>query len=292
MRLVIREALVSPGRLDRLVRRFQRGHVPLLLELVEDGVAAGLFRDDLPQGLLLVVVAALGGPAQVVLGALQGHLPGPLLPRPEGSRRRPRRRFAPRDRRQGGQRRGLMVGPQSLLRNPLVDPMRPAYPWANSELGMRPLLLALVLMSGACATGYHPRGPGGGYSELRVNERSWQVRFTGNRYTSPERAATMALRRAAELTAWSGYYGFWIADDQSYSQTTTRHSPDQCHTTGTADTYGNISADTTCKPGSTRVTSRPRANMLISMVSLEEAQKAPPGFIVYNARLILAQSPQ
>jgi TetR/AcrR family transcriptional regulator len=80
VRLVIREVLVSPGRLERLIRRFQRGHVPLLVELVEDGVAAGLFRQDLPNGLLLAALGVLGGPAQLLLGALRGRLPASALP--------------------------------------------------------------------------------------------------------------------------------------------------------------------------------------------------------------------
>src|SRR3569623_166471 len=53
VRLIIREALTSPGRLDKLIRRFQRGHLPLLFDLIADAVADGLFRDDLPVGLLL-----------------------------------------------------------------------------------------------------------------------------------------------------------------------------------------------------------------------------------------------
>ena len=83
VRLVVREALASPRRLDRLVRRFQRGHLPLLVGLVEEGVAAGLFRDDLSPGVLVAALGALGGPAQLVLAALDGRLPG-KVPRAAG----------------------------------------------------------------------------------------------------------------------------------------------------------------------------------------------------------------
>ncbi len=82
LRLVLREALTSPPRLARLIRRFQRGHVPLLIELVRDGVAAGVFRDDLPPPLLLAAIVAIGGPGQAILEVIDGHIaPGAVPPR-------------------------------------------------------------------------------------------------------------------------------------------------------------------------------------------------------------------
>jgi TetR/AcrR family transcriptional regulator len=67
MRLVLREALTSPARLTRLIRRFQRGHIPLLVDLVRDGLAAGVFRADLPPAFLLAAIVALVGPGQAIL---------------------------------------------------------------------------------------------------------------------------------------------------------------------------------------------------------------------------------
>jgi AcrR family transcriptional regulator len=43
VRLVMREALVSSARLGELARRFQHGHVPLVLQTLRDGVSAGDF---------------------------------------------------------------------------------------------------------------------------------------------------------------------------------------------------------------------------------------------------------
>ncbi len=83
LRLVIREALGSPIRLARLLRRFQRGHIPLLLALVQDGIAARLFRPDVPLGLLVAALGALAGPAQAVLGLMESRLPPRSLPPPE-----------------------------------------------------------------------------------------------------------------------------------------------------------------------------------------------------------------
>lgn len=83
VRLVLREALASRARLDRLIARFRRGHIPLLVNLVREGLATGVFRDDLPAGVLLAAVGALGGPAQILLGVLGGHLPSKMVPRAE-----------------------------------------------------------------------------------------------------------------------------------------------------------------------------------------------------------------
>jgi hypothetical protein len=154
-------------------------------------------------------------------------------------------------------------------------------------------LIPLVVLS-ACATGYHPLRIGGGYSELRLSERAWRVNFKGNGYTSPERAASMALRRAAELTASSGFWGLLVVADNSYSKTSSWRTADQCETTGTVSRTGGsaatLSAQTTCTPGQTYVVSKPRSNMVITMVSADEARQARPGAIVYEARLILTQS--
>ena len=67
IRLVIREALVSSKRLGKLVARFQRGHIPLVLAALRDGVASRRLRDDLPPLLMLFVTFAVGAMPQVAL---------------------------------------------------------------------------------------------------------------------------------------------------------------------------------------------------------------------------------
>lgn len=81
LRLVIREALVSPARLQKIIHRFQRGHLPLVFALARDGADAGVFRDDLPPGLLVAALAALGGPGQIMLGVAERRLPSHKVPR-------------------------------------------------------------------------------------------------------------------------------------------------------------------------------------------------------------------
>jgi AcrR family transcriptional regulator len=84
LRLVIREALASPARLSHLIARFRRGHVPLLIDLVREGMRTGHLRTDLPPAALLVATVALAGPAQVLFGLVCANL-GPNLDQPGGA---------------------------------------------------------------------------------------------------------------------------------------------------------------------------------------------------------------
>jgi AcrR family transcriptional regulator len=79
-RLVLREALTSTSRLQRLVERFLRGHIPLLLGIVSDGVREGTLSRERPPLLLMMAILALAGPPQVIARQLRGHLPGHGLP--------------------------------------------------------------------------------------------------------------------------------------------------------------------------------------------------------------------
>jgi AcrR family transcriptional regulator len=70
VRLVIREVLVSSRRLRRLIRRFQRGHFPLVLAAITDGIADRSIRSDLPPPVLLPVAIAVGAIPQFLLKQL------------------------------------------------------------------------------------------------------------------------------------------------------------------------------------------------------------------------------
>jgi TetR/AcrR family transcriptional regulator len=48
LRIVIREALVSSARLEKVIERFMRGHVPFLLKALHDGTQDGTLRTDTP----------------------------------------------------------------------------------------------------------------------------------------------------------------------------------------------------------------------------------------------------
>jgi AcrR family transcriptional regulator len=80
LRLVVREALTSPARLQKIIHRFQRGHLPLVFDLARDGVDTGVFRAEVPTGLLVAALAALGSPAQIMLGVARRRLPSQKVP--------------------------------------------------------------------------------------------------------------------------------------------------------------------------------------------------------------------
>ena len=65
MRLVVREALISSTRLDRLLQRFLRGHIPLAMSAVADGIAEGKLRNDIHPALFMMAMFAVGGPPQL-----------------------------------------------------------------------------------------------------------------------------------------------------------------------------------------------------------------------------------
>lgn len=79
-RLVAREALVSSARLDRLVERFKRGHIPLILRALMDGIAAGEVDTRFHPAVLMVATLALGITPQIVLRIAGDRLPFPDRP--------------------------------------------------------------------------------------------------------------------------------------------------------------------------------------------------------------------
>jgi AcrR family transcriptional regulator len=75
VRLVVREALVSSERLERIFERFQRGHIPLVLRTLLDGFADGTF--DRAHHPLVVGLSALAiaGPGQLIRRVAGARLP-------------------------------------------------------------------------------------------------------------------------------------------------------------------------------------------------------------------------
>ncbi len=75
IRLVAREAFTSGERLQRLARRFSRGHVPLIFKTIQQGVQAGELRTDVHPIVLLAATIALGTLPQIAIRTLGKHLP-------------------------------------------------------------------------------------------------------------------------------------------------------------------------------------------------------------------------
>lgn len=81
VRILLREGMVSAARIKKVAERFLRGHIPLLLGLLQEGRAAGELRRDQAAPAQLMAVVALGlMPAlafRQLLPALRGALPFP-----------------------------------------------------------------------------------------------------------------------------------------------------------------------------------------------------------------------
>ena len=103
-------------------------------------------------------------------------------------------------------------------------------------------LMILVILAAGCATDYKTQSFRGGYSEVRLDENVFTVRFKGNAYTSPERAADFCLLRCAELALANGYSYFIITDSSHYTKRSTYTTPATAYTSGTANTFGTATA--------------------------------------------------
>ncbi len=82
IRLIVREALVSSDRRTRILERFSRGHMPLLLEALAEGVARGEVTAHPLPALMMVTIAVGIGP-QVVRRLMGEREPFASLPQGE-----------------------------------------------------------------------------------------------------------------------------------------------------------------------------------------------------------------
>jgi AcrR family transcriptional regulator len=65
-RLVVREAMVSSDRLERLIERFKRGHIGLMLRAVADGIGAGELHPRLHPAVMVMSTFAIGIAPQMI----------------------------------------------------------------------------------------------------------------------------------------------------------------------------------------------------------------------------------
>jgi len=141
--------------------------------------------------------------------------------------------------------------------------------WCATFCGATLLCIAVA----GCATQYQPNGITGGFDETQLGPKVYRVTFKGNGYTSPERAADLALLRCADLTLQSGYSYFAIVDAQTWNKVSSFTTPTQSYTTGlataygygnTATAYGQSTTTTYC--GQTFTFNKPSATNTIVMV--------------------------
>lgn len=77
------------------------------------------------------------------------------------------------------------------------------------DMVRRAFLFAVVLSLVGCATAYQSKGMTGGFSETDLGPTSFKIAFSGNGFTSAERASDFAMLRAADKSIEDGcnYFG-------------------------------------------------------------------------------------
>ena len=76
------------------------------------------------------------------------------------------------------------------------------------------LALLLVTLPG-CATPYQRDGLTGGFTNERMSDTTYRVRFKGNNYTTREKVERSLLYRCAELTQQLGYQHFIVVSQDT-----------------------------------------------------------------------------
>jgi AcrR family transcriptional regulator len=80
VRLVIREALTSTQRFERVFTRFQQGHVAMLFRAFGEAAAAGEIDASVPVPMLVIPALAIGGIPQLLKHAAGDKPPFSMLP--------------------------------------------------------------------------------------------------------------------------------------------------------------------------------------------------------------------
>lgn len=149
-----------------------------------------------------------------------------------------------------------------------------------------PLRLALVVVSlgfVSCSTPYKKFGVAGGYSELRLAPDVVKVTFTGNGYTSMEKAEEMAMLRLCEICLESGYTHFRIIGSGSDSREVAVHSPGASTTSGQVLPGGQFSSTTYTSPGFSGLLSFPKPMILAKL------SKGASNTVAWDAKFISDQ---
>src|SRR5215510_5251483 len=76
-------------------------------------------------------------------------------------------------------------------------------------------LVAMLIPLAGCATAYRYENITGGYTDFRLADTTYRVRFKGNNYTSRDKVELFLLYRCAELTDRLGYNHFVLIDEDT-----------------------------------------------------------------------------
>jgi hypothetical protein len=80
---------------------------------------------------------------------------------------------------------------------------------------VRTALVAVLISLAGCATAYQPEHVTGGYTDFRLADNTYRVRFRGNNYTSRDKVEQFLLYRCAQLTEQLGYDHFVLLSEDT-----------------------------------------------------------------------------
>jgi hypothetical protein len=147
-------------------------------------------------------------------------------------------------------------------------------------------ILSIIIFS-SCASSYRPSNIFGGFYETQLAENVFTVGFSGNGYTSSDRATNLCLLRCAEISKIKGFDYFIIQNSSEQVSQSTYTTPLQSKTTGTVNSYGNTSYgnfNTQYSGGQTYVYNKPSAKNTIICFK----EKPEINTIIYNNDFIIS----
>jgi hypothetical protein len=158
---------------------------------------------------------------------------------------------------------------------------------ASATVSSVRVLALLSVVATGCVTPYQAKGLTGGYEQVQINDRSYEVWFHGNGYTSSSYAEQGAMRRAAELTVGRAMAGFIVSQDRTDVRVSQWQQPLNCTTSGVGGTV-----NTSCSGGYTNQIAKPSAHMVIYMLTGPEAfESVSRGVTVFDAGRLLGEAP-
>lgn len=147
-------------------------------------------------------------------------------------------------------------------------------------IGMMAVVSSLVLIG--CATAYQRYGYSGGYTSTSLDRGVYEVSFSGNGYTSPERASDFVLLRAAELALRDGYTYVTIVQKNSAVSQSSYTTPVSSTTSYSYNSYSNtVNAQTYYSGGNTYTYNKP-SSTVVAIGSMERSER----YISYDAKYL------
>lgn len=126
---------------------------------------------------------------------------------------------------------------------------------------MRRLLLGFLLIG--CATEYGPSGFTGGYRDKYDGMGRYTISVDGNGFTSSQRVASIAKRRAKELCKQDEYSSYSVVTKENITRTSTMKGDDTATCVSGVDLYKRSTTACRFTPGEETTIAKPSQTLQI-----------------------------